>query len=278
MGSSYSIDKQIEKFIYNPPATTHEEFEKLNTSTSILVKLESGSYSIAAVFNKPSKYVHYETYSTLDDFLIKAPHNYFVYAHGNGADIYATQTYCQQMADMLDVIVFSFDYPGYGLSSPKIASESNCYASMKVVMTFLLKNLKISKSRIYLVGRSLGTGVVVDYAYKQSWINPILLISPYKTINRVVCDTSIMRPVDKFSNISKIGSLECPIKIIHGTNDKVIDISHGKYLYENTKNKIKPEWIEDRGHNDILYAITKEMFMNVMNHVPCDNIHKVQVL
>ena len=39
--------------------------------------------------------------------------------------------------------------------------------------------------------------------------------------------------------------------MIHGTEDEVIDFSHGVALYERASNTVFPLWIEGAGHNDV---------------------------
>ncbi|KAF0917871.1 hypothetical protein E2562_021524 [Oryza meyeriana var. granulata] len=38
-------------------------------------------------------------------------------------------------------------------------------------------------------------------------------------------------------NIDKIGLVNCPVLVIHGTSDDVVDCSHGKQLWELCKNR-----------------------------------------
>lgn len=52
--------------------------------------------------------------------------------------------------------------------------------------------------------------------------------------------------------MSKIPS---PVLIIHGTEDEVIDFSHGLALFERCPKAVEPLWVEGAGHNDIeLYS------------------------
>src|SRR5258705_194298 len=92
-----------------------------------------------------------------------------------------------------------------------------------VVSEFDFKNnMNIEEKNIILIGQSLGTGIVIDYVSKNKWDSPIILISPYKSIISVVCDSSIVKPIDKFQSLKKIKSITCPVKIFHGKEDKTI--------------------------------------------------------
>jgi predicted esterase len=43
-------------------------------------------------------------------------------------------------------------------------------------------------------------------------------------------NTPLTLPTDIFANVDKIHKVQCPILIIHGTADQVINISHGKVI------------------------------------------------
>ena len=176
--------------------------------------------------------------------------------------------YFTYLADQLDISIFAYDYIGYGLSQNLKPREKLCYESFETVMYHLLYNLNINATDICLVGHSLGTGIVVDYISKNNWVTPCILISPYKSICRIVADTCSMRLVDKFESIQKISTINCPIKIFHGKSDKLILISHSIELYKQLKDKsLEPVWFEGIGHNDILSSITKDHYMQVLNHL-----------
>ncbi|XP_020864637.1 alpha/beta hydrolase domain-containing protein 17A isoform X2 [Phascolarctos cinereus] len=57
------------------------------------------------------------------------------------------------------------------------------------------------------------------------------------------------------TSIEKVSKITSPVLIIHGTEDEVIDFSHGLALYERCPKAVEPLWVEGAGHNDIeLYS------------------------
>lgn len=59
-------------------------------------------------------------------------------------------------------------------------------------------------------------------------------------------------PLHSIDKVSKVAS---PVLVIHGTEDEVIDFSHGLAMYERCPRAVEPLWVEGAGHNDIeLYA------------------------
>lgn len=73
---------------------------------------------------------------------------------------------------------------------------------------------------------------------------------------------------DAFPSIDKIHRIHSIVLIIHGTDDDVIDVSHGFALYSRIQlqNQIEPLWLDGAGHNDIevISAIlVEDVFYNI---------------
>ena len=92
----------------------------------------------------------------------------------------------------------------------------------------------------------------------------IILISPYKSVGKILYDSSFMNILPKFDSESKIKTVTCPAQIYHGTNDSIIDYSHGICLYNlfkfNNKGKYKIILLKQVGHNfDVLDYIQSDI-------------------
>ncbi|NXY11051.1 AB17A protein, partial [Pteruthius melanotis] len=62
-------------------------------------------------------------------------------------------------------------------------------------------------------------------------------------------------PIHPLGSIEKISKITSPVLIIHGTEDEVIDFSHGLALFERCPKAVEPLWVDGAGHNDIeLYS------------------------
>lgn len=71
----------------------------------------------------------------------------------------------------------------------------------------------------------------------------------------LLCRVPHRRLVSLPCSIEKISKITSPVLIIHGTEDEVIDFSHGLALYERCPKAVEPLWVEGAGHNDIeLYS------------------------
>ena len=193
--------------------------------------------------------------------------NILIFSHSNGCDIFTFGEYLHNLSKLLNIIVVSYDYPKYGLSKGKL-DETNCCLSLELV----INHYKKLNNNIILVGQSLGTGIIIDYVSKNTWNNPIILISPYKSIPNVACDAEMCNSIienGNYNSYSKIINVTCPVKIFHGTKDETINISNSIELYEKIENKkFKPTWFENIGHNDILNKINAEHYNEIINYKP----------
>ena len=51
------------------------------------------------------------------------------------------------------------------------------------------------------------------------------------------------------SSIDKVSKVSSPVLVIHGTEDEVIDFSHGLAIYEKCPRAVEPLWVEVRTKN-----------------------------
>ncbi|XP_067827279.1 alpha/beta hydrolase domain-containing protein 17C isoform X2 [Heptranchias perlo] len=71
------------------------------------------------------------------------------------------------------------------------------------------------------------------------------------------------------TSIDKITKVASPVLVIHGTEDEVIDFSHGLAMYEQCPRAVEPLWVEGAGHNDIeLYA----QYLERLKHFICHEL------
>jgi predicted alpha/beta hydrolase family esterase len=183
-----------------------------------------------------------------------------IFSHGNASDISDYYDF-KKIANEINVCIVVYDYIGYGKSHIyKLLNEKTCYKSHETIVKYYEK---LNKD-IYLVGQSLGTGVVVDYisTHDISLIKKVMLISPYKSICSVVYDSSLLYPINQFMSINKIKSINKKLKIYfyHGKNDKIINYNHSIILSSLCNSHLI--LLEDIGHNDILQYIDFNNFIN----------------
>lgn len=251
-----SIDESMNKKIFAPPGRIRDyNYLKLTTDQSIVLEYHTATNKrISAVEVWPA-----------NDY---ATEKYLVFSHGNACDIVNMIDYLINLANNLRIRILAYDYVGYGMSNMSEPTEQECYNSLEATINYLTIDRSIPKSNLYLVGQSLGTGVVIDYVSKHPWNNPIMIISPFKSICSIASETfKYLTAIDKFKNISKIKNVTCPVKIFHGKNDDLINISHGLELYEKLPNKaLEPVWLDNCNHRNIMQRITLDHYLEVLNY------------
>ena len=68
-------------------------------------------------------------------------------------------------------------------------------------------------------------------------------------------------------SIEKVSKIVSPVLVIHGTEDEVVDFSHGLAIYERSPRTVEPLWVEGAGHNDVeLYGQYLERLKQFTQH------------
>lgn len=185
-----------------------------------------------------------------------------LYSHGNAEDLQDIQEseIWEFIFDPMGANFLAYEYPGYGTQFGHVTpTERQTFVHARAAFDYLTKTLGIPSETIILMGKSLGSGPTTHLAQelcKQKIpIAGMILQCPLKSAVRVPfdnsCTPSLSSPIDIFKNINKISDVTCPTLIIHGDNDKVIDVSHGRDLAEKSPNLWKFVEIKGAGHNDL---------------------------
>ena len=169
-----------------------------------------------------------------------------LYSHGNAEDI-GDIRFVLERFNQRGFSVFAYDYQGYGTSEGK-ASESKMYQDIEAAYQYITNQLNMPANRIIVMGRSIGSAAATHLA-SQHEIGGLILESPLTSAFRVVTHIP-MSPIDKFDNLNNIRKINCPVLIIHGTDDKIIPIWHGQKLFKKANEPKFNLWVENAGHND----------------------------
>lgn len=141
----------------------------------------------------------------------------------------------------------SYDYSGYGASSGK-PSEFNTYYDIEAVYEFLKREYGIVQEDLILYGQSVGSGPTLHLAARLPRLRGVVLHSAILSGIRVLYPVKLTFWFDIFKNIDRIRLVSCPVLVIHGTSDDIVDWSHGRRLWELTNEKFDPLWIKGGGH------------------------------
>ncbi|XP_059670495.1 uncharacterized protein LOC132316028 [Cornus florida] len=173
-----------------------------------------------------------------------------LYSHGNAADLGQMYDLFSELSVHLRVNVMGYDYSGYGQSTGK-PSEQNTYADIEAAYKCLEETYGVKEEDVVLYGQSVGSGPTLELASRLSSLRAVVLQCPILSGLRVMYPVKRTYWFDIYKNIEKISSVECPVLVIHGTADDVVDCSHGKQLWELCKEKYEPLWVKGGKHCDL---------------------------
>jgi fermentation-respiration switch protein FrsA (DUF1100 family) len=144
-----------------------------------------------------------------------------------------------------------YDYRGYGTSdgSPSYRKIKDDSAA---VYRWLTEEQQIDPKTIIAQGRSLGGAVAIWIAAHHE-VGGLIVESSFVSALRVKTVVSIL-PWDKFKSEKLIRTVDCPVLIMHGTEDRLIPLWHGKKLYDAAPEPKAQLWIEGAGHNNYAYV------------------------
>lgn len=183
-----------------------------------------------------------------------------LYSHGNAADLGQMYELFIELSIHLRVNLMGYDYSGYGRSTGK-PSEHNTYADIEAAYKCLEENYGAREEDIILYGQSVGSGPTLDLATRLPRLRAIVLHSPILSGLRVMYPVKRTYWFDIYKNIDKILLVNCPILVIHGTADDVVDCSHGKQLWDLCREKYEPLWVKGGKHCDL------ELFPEYLRHL-----------
>ncbi|KAL8168085.1 LOW QUALITY PROTEIN: hypothetical protein V2J09_009584 [Rumex salicifolius] len=147
-------------------------------------------------------------------------------------------------------------------------TELNTYYDIEAVYNCLKSKYGLKQEDIILYGQSVGSGPTLHLAARLQKLRAVVLHSAILSGIRVLYPVKLTFWFDIFKNIDKIRHVSCPVLVIHGTNDEIVDWSHGKRLWELSKEKYEPLWVKGGGHCNLEtypeYIKHLRKFMNAM--------------
>jgi len=184
-------------------------------------------------------------------FHIEAPKGVVIYLKGNSKSVKGWGKFAIDFTRMgYDVMMV--DYRGFGKSTGKRTEDS-----IKDDLQYVYDRVKeqVDEKYIILYGRSLGSGFAAKLA---STNNPRMLVleSPYYSLAKVTKRYIPFMPVSlllKFPirTYQWLKYVDCPIKVIHGTNDKLIPFKTAVALSKIRSENTRLYSIIGAGHNNL---------------------------
>lgn len=185
-----------------------------------------------------------------------------LFSHGNAEDLGMILHYFQDTVPDLPCNIFAYDYTGYGRSSGT-ASEEEIYSDIEASFRYLRDVLGIPWTEIVLFGRSLGTAASTHLA-SLTPVRGMILQCPMLSLFRIAFNSTFSIPGDQLKSIDRIGKIEAPTLVIHGTDDEIVPFWHGVELQKGCKNGVEPYWVDKGDHNNLEVIDNAEFIRRVV--------------
>lgn len=242
-----------DRMIFLPPAPSYEHSPQEDSTAITLTSADDNQLAARYLHNPNSRYT-------------------ILFSHGNATDMGGVMPILLSLKDQ-GFSVMTYDYPGYGHSTGN-PTEQNSYLAIEAAYDYLTTELELSPDSIIVQGQSVGGGPSTYLAASKP-VAGLVLESSFATAFQVVVPFRIM-PFEKFPNIRHIDDIDCPLLLLHGTNDTIIPFSHSEELLAAADSPKQLVPIEGADHNDILwvgeetYLQSIQTFANNLPNVAAD--------
>lgn len=159
---------------------------------------------------------------------------YLMFFHGNAEDIFGAREIGERLRYRLNINVIIIEYPTYSLYKQETDTNQILNNGL-IVFDYLVNNLKVARSNIYVFGRSIGTSPAI-FLSSQRKPGALIAISGFTSIKDAA--ESLVGKIlaafvsERFTSIDYIKDVTCPILFIHGQKDKLIPFEHSIKLKE----------------------------------------------
>jgi alpha-beta hydrolase superfamily lysophospholipase len=179
------------------------------------------------------------------------PRGVVFFLHGNAGNLVSWTTGLD-FYRRVNYDLFIVDYRGYGKSTGHIENEAQLYADARAAYNAMAPLYRDKPIVIY--GRSLGTALAASLA-RDVQPRLLVLVSPFSSLAASAAQAYPWAPewVLKYPlrTDTIIGDVKSPILLIHGSEDKLIPLSHSERLKALARSPVELLVVPGAGHSDI---------------------------
>lgn len=214
---------------------------------------------VSTYYNKPDyvediwvDHIHCWLRNNDDSKKDKKERKIVIHCHGNAGNI-GNRDWLFEEFKNIDCDLLLFDYSGFGMSGMK-ANETQLYSDAQKIYDHCINKLKYDKNNIIMYGESIGCPIAMKIAQENN-INKIVLQSGPHSISQIVYDIFpfgikwllSLFVLNDFPTHKYLKKYKGKCLIIHGKNDKIINVDHAIKL--NECNDQAELLLVDGGHN-----------------------------
>ncbi|MDP2678790.1 MAG: alpha/beta fold hydrolase [Rhodoferax sp.] len=181
-----------------------------------------------------------------------------LYLHGTFRNLFGNQRKIEALRSA-GFSVLAIDYRGWGESSPLTPSEQSILADAQVAWRELTMHQPNPKKRV-IYGHSMGSAVALDLASRLQ--NPadyggLVLESAFTSFTDVAHASGWLASLlnlfnpERFDSMGKIGRVQAPLLMLHGSQDDTIPIQLGERLFAAANAPKQWVRVEGAAHSDL---------------------------
>jgi len=178
-----------------------------------------------------------------------------VWFHGNAGNISNRVPNILALHESIGVNILIFDYRGYGRSEGT-PSEQGTYQDAEAAIRYVRSRSDVDSDQLIYFGRSLGCAVAAEMALSAPpWA--LVLESGFTSVKAMARRAYPFAPGiellvrAKYDAVDKVGRVDVPVMVLHGTDDDIVPFEMGEQLFEVAQHQSKRFYaIDGAGHND----------------------------
>ena len=176
-----------------------------------------------------------------------------LYLHGTFRSLYQSNPRKMEALRSAGFAIVAVDYRGWGESTPILPSEATIYADAQVAWSELVRRQPDPRKRV-LFGHSMGSAVAVELASRRhvgADYGALVLEAAFNRLPDVARSAGVVGFIAswfatlEFDSAAKIGRVDAPILMLHGTADRTVPIDLGRRLRDAAPKGTR--WVEFDG-------------------------------
>ena len=175
-----------------------------------------------------------------------------LYLHGTFRNLYQNLQKIDALREA-GFAVLAVDYRGWGDSTPIVPSEASIYADADAAWVELTRRQPDPHKRV-IYGHSMGGGVAIELAHRKHVGTDYAALITESTFTRwpdvgaadgVLGSVLSLFSSQHFDSIDKIGKVDAPILMLHGSADTTVPVTLGRRLRDAAPKGTR--WVEIAG-------------------------------
>ena len=193
-----------------------------------------------------------------------------LYLHGTFRNLYRNLPKIDALRDAGFAII-AVDYRGWGDSTSIVPSEATIIADAWLAWAELVRRQPAAGKRV-IFGHSMGSSVAVSLASKLRFgvdYGALILESAFTNLPDVAASAGFWGSVAaalttlEFDAVNKIGGVDAPVLMLHGTEDKTVPIELGRRLRDAARPGVR--WLEvPGGTHSRLHSDAPELYRQAL--------------